>query len=530
MNQNGRDAAAGVAGGLMAGAVLSGVMLLLERSGRGPSDLVLIERRGARELHLPHRRMGAPPDMREQTAGHTGHLLLAAALGSGLGIIRRGLGTTLPKAGLLLGLGFYPFAFGLLGPLLGLTRAPWRERPAKVGQNILMHALFGAVTGLVADRIERQASPARAKPQRTTKTGHLRYSDDVEEIGPDEDKTVDRIIAVMGEGGRITRERYGHAVRTSHAKAHGLLKGELRVLDNLPEPLRQGLFATPKTFPVVVRLSHVPGELLDDRKVSTPRGLAIKIFDAEGPKVAGHEGENTHDFVLDTGKAFIASTAKLFLAEITATEAATPLPQAAKQAVSATSRAANAVLNAVGLNSATLDFYGHPKLHPLAEPYFTQVPIRYGDYVAKLGIFPDTARLRALAEKTVAIDDENGLRTAVVEFFRSNPAEFEVRVQLCTDLDSMPVEDASVEWPEDRSPYQPVARLVFPPQDAWSAARQAHMEEALSFAPSHCLAAHRPLGSIMRARMKAYAVLGSARRRENGKPVREPRSISEVPD
>ena len=56
------------------------------------------------------------------------------------------------------------------------------------------------------------------------------------------------------------------------------------------------------------------------------------------------------------------------------------------------------------------------------------------------------------------------------------------------------------------------------------------MEEALSFAPSHSLAAHRPLGSIMRARMKAYADLGSARRRENGKPVREPRSISEVPD
>ena len=118
----------------------------------------------------------------------------------------------------------------------------------------------------------------------------------------------------------------------------------------------------------------------------------------------------------------------------------------------------------------------------------------------------------------------------MVEFFRSNPAEFEVRVQLCTDLDAMPVEDASAEWPEDRSPYQPVARLVLPPQDAWSPARQASVDDGLSFAPSHSLAAHRPLGSIMRARMKAYAVLGSARRRENGNPVREPRSISEVPD
>ncbi len=72
-----------------------------------------------------------------------------------MGILRRGLGTTAPKAGLLLGLGFYPFAFGLLGPLLGLARPPWRERAGKVGLNVLMHAVFGAVTGLVADRVER---------------------------------------------------------------------------------------------------------------------------------------------------------------------------------------------------------------------------------------------------------------------------------------------------------------------------------------------------------------------------------------
>ncbi len=531
MNRDGRDAVAGAAGGLVAGAVLSAIMLLQDRSGRGPSDLVLMERRAARELDLPHRRRGAAPDTREQTAGHSGHLLLSAALGSGLGIIRRGLGTTPPKAGLLLGLGSYPLAFGLLGPLLGLTRPPWRERPSKVGQNILMHAVFGAVTGFVGDRIERQTSGAtRTAPKLVTEGGYLRYSDDVETIGLDEEKTFDRIIAIMGAGGRITRERYGHAVRTSHAKAHGLLKGELRVLDDLPGPLRQGLFAAPRTYPVVVRLSHVPGELLDDREVSTPRGMAIKIFDAEGPKVAGHEGENTHDFVLDTGKNFIASDAQVFLAEIAATEAAAPMPQAVKGAVSVASRAANAALNAVGLVSATLDFYGHPKLHPLTEPYFTQAPIRYGDHVAKLGVFPDTSRLRALVEEALAIGDENGLRTAVVEFVRADPAEFEVRVQLCTDLDSMPVEDASAEWPEDRSPYRTVARLVLPAQDAFSPARQDFVDDKLSFAPGHSLAAHRPLGSIMRARMKAYAVLGSARRRDNGDPAREPRSISEVPD
>jgi hypothetical protein len=34
----------------------------------------------------------------------------------------------------------------------------------------------------------------------------------------------------------------------------------------------------------------------------------------------------------------------------------------------------------------------------------------------------------------------------------------------------------------------------------------------------------------MRARMRAYEVLGTARRRENGRPIREPRDIVEMPD
>ncbi len=358
---------------------------------------------------------------------------------------------------------------------------------------------------------------------------YIRYRDDVEEFDPDESETFHRIIDVMAKGGRATHERYGRAVRTSHAKAHGLLKGELRVLEGLAEHLRQGLFATAQSFPVIVRLSHVPGELLDDRRVSTPRGLALKIFEVDGPKLPVHDGEVTQDFVLDTGKVFIAPGAKSFLAQITATEMATPMPEGVKAAVSTVSRATNKALHAIGLDSANLDFYGHPFTHPLAEPYFSQIPFRYGDYIAKLGVFPDTSALKELLDKELDLQDENGLRTVVVEFFRANPAEFAVCIQLCTDLDAMPVENANKEWPEDDSPYQPVARLVLPAQEAYTPARASFVDEDLSFCPAHSLIAHRPLGSISRARMHAYEVLGRARRRENGRPLREPRSIDEMP-
>jgi len=93
----------------------------------------------------------------------------------------------------------------------------------------------------------------------------------------------------------------------------------------------------------------------------------------------------------------------------------------------------------------------------------------------------------------------------------------------------MPVENANKEWPEDESPYQPVARLFLPAQDAYSAARRDFVEGDVSFCPAHSLAAHRPLGSIMRARMQAYEILGKARRQVSGRPQDEPKSADAMP-
>jgi len=360
-----------------------------------------------------------------------------------------------------------------------------------------------------------------------TARSYVRYSDDVETIAPGEQETIDKIIAGMAKGGQLVREKHGRSLRTSHAKAQGLLRGELRVQDGLPEYLRQGLFAEPRTYPVIVRLSHVPGDLDDDRKVSAPRGMSLKVFGVEGEKLPLHQGETTQDFVLDTGKVFNAIDAKTFLPQIAPLEATAPLtPQPVKGAVSAVSRAANAML---GGESAALDFFGHPFLHPMSEAYYSQVPIRYGDYIAKLSVTPDTPALKALQNQKFEPQDYDGLRTATVEFFRNNPAEFEIGIQLCTDLKTMPVENANKGWPEDESPYQPVARLFLPAQDAYSAARRDFVEGDVSFCPAHSLAAHRPLGSIMRARMQAYEILGKARRQVSGRPQDEPKSADAMP-
>ena len=244
----------------------------------------------------------------------------------------------------------------------------------------------------------------------------------------------------------------------------------------------------------------------------------------------GHSGEHTQDFVLDTGNRFGPANAEEFLATHLTLEHAPQVPEAFKKVVTKTALAANEALHKLGGDSGRLDVFGHPHIHPLAEAYFSQAPIRYGDYVAKIAAVPVSPAQAALKDDTLDTSkDDNALRTATVNYLREQDAVFEIRVQLCADLKSMPVENANTEWSEAESPYQTVARLTLPRQEAYTEARQDYVDRSLSFCPSHSLAAHRPLGSIMRARLRAYPEMSRHRRAANGRPLTEPRSIEEVP-
>ena len=365
----------------------------------------------------------------------------------------------------------------------------------------------------------------------------VRYARDVEVVQPGEGETIAKILESMHRLAGRTQAQHGRAVRVSHAKMHGAAVGELVVPEGLPEPLAQGLFSSPGRYPVIARLANVPGEIMSDA-VSTQTGLSFKVLGVRGEMLPGHAGQVTQDFVLDTGSRFAAADAAAFLLTHRALEHAPRVPEAAKQLASRASRATNSLLHRLGGDSATLDFLGHPRIHPLAEAYFTQAPIRYGDYVAKLAAVPATPGQQALAGAAPGAGpgagpgtgaEENALRTATVGFLREQEAAFDIRVQLCTSLETMPVEDASKEWPEQESPYRTVARLAFPRQDAFTEARRRYVDEDLSFCVSHSLVAHRPLGSIMRARLRAYPAMSRLRREANGRPLAEPRSVAEVP-
>jgi hypothetical protein len=148
------------------------------------------------------------------------------------------------------------------------------------------------------------------------------------------------------------------------------------------------------------------------------------------------------------------------------------------------------------------------------------VPLLYGDHVAKVAVVPVSDGLRALTGAPIELDAHpDALREAVVAHFGRQGATWELRVQLCMDLDRMPIEDASVAWPESLSPYRTVATLSAGPQPAWSEARERSIDGAMSFSPWNALAAHRPLGGVMRVRKAVYAAAARFRREQHGAPA-----------
>jgi len=356
----------------------------------------------------------------------------------------------------------------------------------------------------------------------------LRYRPEIEQPEPGEQETIDGIILGMTQQSETVEKREHHAVRASHAKSSALVTGTLEIAAGLPPELAQGLFATPGSHPVAVRFAQGPGETLGDR-VSTHRGMAIKIYDVAGEKLGGHTAD-TQDFVFASGPTFPSGTAKGFLRDGTIIGKSTGMPEGVKSAVSAGARNFNRLLHAFGTESPKADFFGHPFSHPLAEPYYSQAPIRFGDHVAKLGAFPVSDAQAAL--ETWQLDphqDEDGFRHAALAYFGSHEAVYELRAQLWTNADTQPIEDASVEWPTAESPFRTVAILRLPAQDAYSAARQRYFDEEMTFRPANSLLAHQPLGSVMRARLQVYRALAAFRQHENGVTAATQRDIHEVP-
>jgi hypothetical protein len=334
----------------------------------------------------------------------------------------------------------------------------------------------------------------------------------------------------------VTAEGTGRAVRDAHAKGYGLVRGEVEILGQLPAEYAQGIYATPGSHDVLVRFSNGSPHAGADTRLGSAIGLALKIFDIDGPTLLEDEPDTgTFDYANINAPIFFCNTVEhyLFIQDLFL-----GAPAYFSQGPPGAHRFYRDFVTGKGTLDpdewawdeflAFLTMRQLPTVNVLLSTYWTMGAVRHGDYIAKVRIAPDLLFADAVVQRTIDLASApEVLRPALVAELRERPYVFDIQVQLCTDLERMPVEDLTVEWPERLSPFVTVAKLRIPQQDI-SGDDNLEKMDALSFTPWRVTAEHRPLGNIMRARKEVYRHASIQRHKLNQQQRTEPRSADEL--
>ncbi len=327
-----------------------------------------------------------------------------------------------------------------------------------------------------------QSTPAMPQP--------IPYTPQCEFVPADEEEDIQRVLKAMLEILARDAKSSGALRRDVHVKSHGSPVAKFYVLSGLPAELRQGLFTEERIQPAVVRFSSSSPRPVPDI-FPDARGVAIQV-----PAAGSHKRQ---DFLMANQPAFIARDVKDYLriqrARLNSYDAIRLLTEGNWDPRH---------WNWRGLGTVK-DVLLQSPIHPASQTYYSMAPIRYGDYIAKY-------RLRLLSPSppsfTKFVHDlatqKDACRLALSKSLSSASLTFEFQVQLLTNPVTMPIEDATVVWPEEESPFQTVAHLVLPRQEL--DASPFGNGDSLSFNVWNALEEHRPLGGINRVRKFAYEV------------------------
>jgi len=369
-------------------------------------------------------------------------------------------------------------------------------------------------------------------------TEFVPYSSDLETIAPDIDELLPQIIEWWEKKGRESpaTEGTGRAVRGAHAKSFGFVEAEVQILHNVPPQYAQGIYATPGRHDALMRFSSSSGHLGTDAELGPGQGCAIKIFDVDGVKLTEEEPDaTTFDLVLKNNPFFLANTAKHYLLTQDIVNRAPSYLTRGKDGF-------HALLSDFLTGKGTLEqsdwawdeLFAFVKIatqtpvrNPLLTTFSTMAAVRHGGYVAKLRIAP------AADSPTGVIHSELDLHSrpevfypTLIDELQARAFDFDLQVQLCTDLKSMPINDTTVVWPESLSPFVSVARVHLPRQDI-SIAEYQENADAVAFNQWRVTSDHRPLGEIMDVR-RIYTASAKVRQALNHQAHAEPTSVSEA--
>jgi hypothetical protein len=170
-----------------------------------------------------------------------------------------------------------------------------------------------------------------------------------------------------------------------------------------------------------------------------------------------------------------------------------------------------------------------PNTNMISHSLYTQSAFRFGDYYGHIALFPVLEEMASRSEKVKSSDSREALRDWLVEYFAKSGAKYELKIQLGTSPEHHPTEDGSVVWDEATAPYQTIATVEFPPQNALTAERRVFWEDRMKLSPWDALADHRPLGSINRLRKIVYDMSRKKRQAVNVTSIQTVNSLDEIP-
>lgn len=328
-----------------------------------------------------------------------------------------------------------------------------------------------------------------------------------EKITPDESACLNSIIADMAAYMR-GHYRPGNFERAGNTKTHGVVRAEFIVKAGLPENLCKGVFAEARTFKAWVRFGG-PGPALppdiDDVGVLS---IAIKLIGVPGDKLLDDE-KYTQDFSAISTPVFTTPNVKENVKLQAASRRELPLFYFINPGDSHL------------LDALMSGLWARTQTSPLETRYWSCVPYLLGtDQAMQYSVRPKS-RQRSRVPRLPLRPPDNYLRENMAATLARQNIEFDFMIQLQTDAHRMPVENASVRWPEQLSPYVPVATLRIPKQKFDSPAQLAFAHR-LSYNPWHSIAEHRPLGNQNRGRRRIYQELSRLRQDMNQTPHREP--------
>ncbi|HEY0349151.1 MAG TPA: catalase family protein [Pyrinomonadaceae bacterium] len=372
----------------------------------------------------------------------------------------------------------------------------------------------------------------------------VRYSPEVEQEEPDFEQTLQTVLDSMKQHmrGSLESEGIGRVVRDAHAKGYGLARGEFEILSGLPSEYAQGIYAKPGRHEAMVRFSNGTNHVGSDRFLGPIVGIGLKIFGIEGKTLLEDETDSdTFDYALIDNPVFFANTLKHYVfiqslfANIGVAPKTTSSPEEKQAAIH---RFLYAWVTGKGTLppeewaweelGAFLTLVQVKFVNLLLSTYWTMGSVRHGDYVAKVRVAPVQSFADGVVQRALdpAATDQV-FRPALVAELRERPYEFDVQVQLSTDLARMPVEKTTVRWPESLSPYVTVAKLRLPQQDVGGEDNFERMDKT-SMSPWRVTEEHRPLGSIMRSRKEVYRQSSILRHQTNNQERKEPKNLAEV--